>query len=286
MNPAANSRATQSDLDPILVGLVDEFSRRVENGEAVDVDECAGLHPAHAERLRTLLPAIRGLAALGRSEAAGGSISGDLSEGSQLGDFRILREVGRGGMGVVYEAFQASQNRTVALKVLSRRGGTHFQERFRREAQVVARLHHPNIVPVFGIGEDQGVHFYAMQFVQGHNLDKLLRGIRLDELAATDPALAPTGGSTETAVRTPQESSVPGAVLQVDLRAPGSLPYYRAIAALGVHAGQALAYAHSLGAAASRCEAVEFASRRLRNCAAYRFRPRQGGRRRNLDTCG
>ncbi len=247
MNPAANSRGTQSDLDPILVGLVDEFSRRVENGEAVDVEAFAGLHPDHAERLRTLLPAIRGLAALGRSEAAAGAFSGDLGQGSQLGDFRILREVGRGGMGVVYEAFQASLNRTVALKVLSRSGGTHFLERFRREAQVVARLHHPHIVTVFGIGEDQGVHFFAMQFIQGHNLDKLLRSLRCEESAATDPTVPPTGRSTDAGANSAQEASGAGAVRWVDLRAPGSLSYYRAIAALGVHAAQGLAYAHSLG---------------------------------------
>src|SRR5262249_4614663 len=81
----------------------------------------------------------------------------------------ILREVARGGMGIVYEAVQESLGRHVALKVLPRQRlihSTHLQ-RFRREARAVARLHHTNIVPVFGVGEHEGVHYYAMQFIHG-----------------------------------------------------------------------------------------------------------------------
>src|SRR5947209_8430091 len=78
----------------------------------------------------------------------------------QLGDYRVLREVGRGGMGVVYEAVQESLGRHVALKVLPFHpltAAAHL-ERFRREARAAARLHHSNIVPVHGIGEYGGVH--------------------------------------------------------------------------------------------------------------------------------
>src|SRR5262249_19331550 len=75
----------------------------------------------------------------------------------QWGDFRIVRELGRGGMGVVYEAYQGSLNRHVALKLLPERGDL---ARFRREARAAGRLHHTYIVPVFGVGEHAGRHYY------------------------------------------------------------------------------------------------------------------------------
>ena len=101
----------------------------------------------------------------------------------QLGDYLILREIGRGGMGVVYESVQQSLGRHVALKVLPHQAlaGSSQLERFRLEARAAARLHHTNIVPVFGVGECDGVHYYAMQFIQGQGLDVVidaLRGLR------------------------------------------------------------------------------------------------------------
>ena len=95
---------------------------------------------------------------------------------TQVGDYRILREVGRGGMGVVYEAEQVSLGRRVALKVLPGRVACDRKalERFRREAKAAARLHHTNIVPVFEVGRDGDVAFYAMQFIQGQGLDHVI----------------------------------------------------------------------------------------------------------------
>jgi serine/threonine protein kinase len=98
----------------------------------------------------------------------------------RLGDYRILREVGRGGMGVVYEAMQESLGRHVALKILPFHrlmDPTHL-ERFRREARAAAQLHHTNIVPVFGVGEAEGIHYYAMQFIHGQGLDAVLEEVR------------------------------------------------------------------------------------------------------------
>ena len=94
----------------------------------------------------------------------------------RLGEFRLLREVGRGGMGVVYEAEQESLGRRVALKVLPASMLTDPKQvrRFEREARSAARLHHTNIVPVFGVGQHEGTHFYVMQFIQGQGLDAVL----------------------------------------------------------------------------------------------------------------
>src|SRR5262249_17931806 len=98
----------------------------------------------------------------------------------QLGEYRILREIGRGGMGVVYEAVQESLGRRVALKILPMHGRIDAvqMERFQLESRSAARLHHTGIVPVHGVGEHEGVHFYAMQYIQGHGLDVILEDLR------------------------------------------------------------------------------------------------------------
>src|SRR5262249_7093391 len=112
----------------------------------------------------------------------------------RLGDFEIVREIGRGGMGVVYEARQVSLNRKVALKVLS--GGLGLTPkavlRFRREAEAAAKLHHTNVVPVYATGEENGTHFYAMELIEGPSLDHVIRQMR---------AAASTTGPVPTASR-------------------------------------------------------------------------------------
>ena len=96
--------------------------------------------------------------------------------GRRLGEFEVVRELGRGGMGVVYEAVQTSLRRRVTLKVLGPGLGLtpRAVDRFRREAAAAARLHHTNIVPVYATGEDGGFHFYAMELVDGPSLDRVI----------------------------------------------------------------------------------------------------------------
>src|SRR5262249_19274501 len=98
----------------------------------------------------------------------------------RLGDFEILRELGRGGMGVVYEARQVSLNRKAALKVLSGVLGLTPKavQRFHREAEVAAKRHHTNIVPVYVPGEQEGTHFYAMELIDGPSLDHVIKQFR------------------------------------------------------------------------------------------------------------
>src|SRR5205823_3798812 len=114
---------------------------------------------------------------------------GDEVAGRPLGDFRLVREIGRGGMGVVYEAVQLSLGRRVAVKVLplaSALDARHLQ-RFRNEAQAAAQLHHTNIVPVYAVGCERSVHFYAMQLIDGQSLADVVRDLR--ELARpADPS--------------------------------------------------------------------------------------------------
>src|SRR5262245_62065030 len=143
-----------SGLDPAVAELLEQLADRVQAGETIDPDELARAHPQHAEQLRRLLPAVQVLALMERSAVTGTfpPNEGDPLAGT-LGDFRLIREVGRGGMGIVYEAEQISLNRRVALKVLplaATMDPRHLQ-RFRNEAQAAACLHHPNIVPVHGV---------------------------------------------------------------------------------------------------------------------------------------
>src|SRR5262249_51254893 len=111
------------------------------------------------------------------------------SPNRRLGDFEIVREIGHGGMGIVYEARQVSLNRKVALKVLS--GGLGLTpkavQRFHREAEAAAKLHHTNIVPVYATGEQDGTHFYAMELIDGPSLDHVIKQL---SRAKKDPASA------------------------------------------------------------------------------------------------
>jgi WD40 repeat protein/serine/threonine protein kinase len=178
MNPS------DSESDPLLE-LAEEFADRIRRGERPSLTEYTSRQPQLADRIRSLFPALALMEEFGSvadppvgPHRGDGDVSPPVLQ--QLGEYRILREVARGGMGVVYEAVQESLGRHVALKVLPSHdllSPTHL-ERFRREARAAARLHHSNIVPVFGVGEDQGVHYYAMQFIHGQGLDTVLRELQ------------------------------------------------------------------------------------------------------------
>ena len=128
--------------------------------------------------------------------------------GTPLGDYRLLREIGRGGMGVVYEAEQLSLQRRVALKVLPFAAALDAKQlqRFKNEAQAAANLHHQNIVPVYGVGCERGVHYYAMQFIEGRTLAALIQERRAFKgLDAADSEVA--HGSAPTTPAWPPSTS-------------------------------------------------------------------------------
>ncbi len=170
-----------------LIGqLAEEWRDRLRRGERPDLSEYTQKYPELAGEIRDLFPAIAMMEdlkpATGEVSSAGSgpglTVAGQALE--RLGDFRILREVGRGGMGIVYEAEQESLGRRVALKILPAPTlmDPDKKKRFQREARATARLHHTNIVPVYGVGEHEGMQYYVMQFIQGLGLDEVLAELR------------------------------------------------------------------------------------------------------------
>ena len=163
--------------DTALAELVAEIGERLRRGEKVRPED----YPRNFETVRDLLPTIKMMADMP------GAASGYPDLG-HLDDFRLLREVSRGGMGIVYEAFQISLGRRVALKVLPTAAALdarHLQ-RFHLEAQAAASLNHPHIVPVFATGSADGMPFYAMRFIDGRDLARVIREQRRDELEDTE----------------------------------------------------------------------------------------------------
>ena len=183
------------DRDPVDVAA-DEFAERYRNGEYPSVTEYVQRFPEQAEELKELLPAVAMMEQLKQKEESridSFERQSAISGLQQLGDFRIIREIGHGGMGVVYEAEQESLGRHVALKVLS---PTTFDSpksirRFRREAETVGRLHHTNIVPVFGVGDEKGLHYYVMQLIEGEPLNEVVTGLRNRSEGRTVPSSTP-----------------------------------------------------------------------------------------------
>ncbi|HEX4590441.1 MAG TPA: serine/threonine-protein kinase, partial [Gemmataceae bacterium] len=256
--------------DRDLAVLLEQLTARLQAGESVDEAELLAAHPEHADRLRALLPALRLLGDAASSERRGVSPTclDDELPGDPIGDFQLLGEVGRGGMGVVYEAIQLSLNRRVALKVLPFAATMDPRQllRFRHEAQAAALLHHPNIVPVHGVGCERGVHYYAMQLIEGRSLAAVIEGMRGDhakpanetaDFRPPSPPLRGRGAGGEgvsegnpspdpSPKRGGEQSTAPVAALSTQ-KTRRDKAHYRRLAELIAQAADALEYAHSMG---------------------------------------
>ena len=162
---------------------------RIAGGESVDLDALAQAYPDGVERVRRLVPVLALMSRLrAPSEVDARNGSGvdrpeaDIEPVRELGDFRTIRVIGRGGMGVVYEAVQVSLNRRVALKILPMTSAEDpgKLKRFQIEAQAAALLNHPHIVPIYLVGSECGAHFYAMQLIAGRTLAEVIAEFRQD----------------------------------------------------------------------------------------------------------
>ncbi|MEM8735372.1 MAG: serine/threonine-protein kinase, partial [Planctomycetota bacterium] len=167
-----------SDSD-IVAELVSEYLRRRREGECPTVEQLIEQHPELAKQIRDTISMME----LMEDVASDSSQSSDQLE--RLGEYKIHRIIGRGGMGTVYEATQESLGRRVALKVCPLRGSERQRQRFRRESRSAAMLHHTNIVPVFAVGEEDQFLYYAMQYIRGATLDDVIAA--LQQLWQTSP---------------------------------------------------------------------------------------------------
>jgi serine/threonine protein kinase/WD40 repeat protein len=250
--PPPSPAAEPPTQDGRLVAALKEYEAALHAGHRPDRQALLARYPEIAASLAEMLDGLDFVAAAAAPlQAAAAPVPDggpDPGVPERLGDFRLLRQAGQGGMGLVFEALQESLGRRVALKVLPPTAAlTALQrERFRREARAAAGLHHSHIVPVFGVGEHQGVLYYAMQFIDGLGLDQVIlhlrrrrsdssktedrgskiedRGSRIEE-GQTDPTLDP-----------------PAPILDLE-----GAERFRGVARLGMQAAEALQYAHERG---------------------------------------
>ncbi|MFO0889037.1 MAG: serine/threonine-protein kinase [Isosphaeraceae bacterium] len=245
-NRAGSTASLAGSGDVRLAQALEQYVALLQAGQTPERSAFLEGHASVADSLRACLDGL-GLVegAMGEflSEPGGREpLAGPAS--SVLGDFRLIREIGRGGMGVVYEAEQMSLGRRVALKVLPSAASLdpRQRQRFQVEAQAAALLHHEHIVPVFGIGVDHGACYYAMQLIDGQPLTEVIRRLRAErsEPAESRPASTPMDGSPGHSADPPTSSRSSGKSTLGRARA-------RELAGLAVQAAESLEHAHELG---------------------------------------
>jgi serine/threonine protein kinase/Flp pilus assembly protein TadD len=264
-----------------LTDVLERYLAALEQGAPLSQEAILAEHsdiaPALANYFRSLEELHDMAAGFAGSQGAAEEPEEKEPDGAKrIGDFELIREIGRGGMGVVYEARQISLDRRVAVKLLPFAAVLDSKQiaRFKHEAQAAAQLHHPNIVPVFAIGVERGVHYYAMQLIDGQPLDRAIAelraararrkrrsqesGVRSQE-ESVEPALAPTVEysvlSTQYSVLSPSSNSSKSATSSASLPSKQTLSlfsrdnseYYRTVMRLGVQAAEALHAAHEYG---------------------------------------
>ena len=219
------------DDDPRLARALEEYEQACARGERPLRSAFLRRHEAIADELADCLDG------LDRLRSAGVWFQGDVQvPPERLGEYRIIRELGRGGMGIVYEAVQSSSGLRVALKLLPSTAAMDPRQvqRFQLEVQAAGHLRHPRIVPIYSVGFEGGVHYYSMQFISGRPLAAWIEVMRRDREARPEapPTWAPPGG--EGSDRPPQPPDSAEA-------------FFRAVARIGLQAAEALDHAHGLG---------------------------------------
>jgi serine/threonine protein kinase len=232
--------------DPRVLEVMKAYQAELDSGSRPDRARYLDRHPEIASVVAGCLDGLdllhRGAKALTTPGAPAPRLDTGLSAGDRVGEFEIVREVGRGGMGVVYEAIQPSLHRRVALKVLpaALAADKNRLRRFTVEAQAAAAVSHPYIVPVYAVGEDRGVNYYAMRLVDGSPLDSLAAGVALLRSGKAVEAPPP-------ADPLPPGDPVPPPGVLIDLARWDRAEYHRAVSRLGTTVARALDHAHQNG---------------------------------------
>ena len=262
------------DRDERLGEAIEAYLERAERGGPTDPEEFAKGYPDLGD---DLVAALEGLALV---QGLVGEATGPghrLEEGRRVAGYRIVRELGRGGMGIVYEAVHVGLDRPVALKVLGTQAApdSSGRRRFLNEAKTAAGLHHTHIVPVFDVGQVGGLCYYAMQRIEGSGLDRVLRAMRRDRSVAAGSTLGSGSRKTGAPPAPRSKPNLDAALVASGLgdetltwgdvgggsswrrREPVDDPptftpprgsaYYRWVADVGRQAAEALAHAHQRG---------------------------------------
>ncbi len=248
---------TEAGHEERLAEVLEQYLTDLQQGRAPSKSELLRQHPDLASDLEMCLASLEyvGAASVAHDQAPRAVASaGATSVAGVLGDFRILREIGRGGMGVVYEAEQLSLQRRVALKILPFAGVLDPQrrKRFAHEAQVAAHLHHQSIVPIYQVGCERGVHYYAMQYVEGQTLADVIATLQKESAVSRQRLVANRPPATDEEQRTPGNSSPsqsdtsPIAAITTH-HGTDSRRFFQSAARLGIQAAEALEHAHRSG---------------------------------------
>ena len=242
--------AIPADRQERLAEILDRYLSELELGVPPHVDDLIAEHPDLADELRLYVDSLHLLHGVttGLHPSVPQRSAAMEATSKRLGDYEIVRELGRGGMGIVYEARQLSLNRQVALKVLPFAAVLDDKQlsRFRTEAQAAAQLHHPHIVPVFAVGQERGVHFYAMQYIEGQSLDRACDELRRRAASESQQATSPAPRRASAGERSESADTQPPSALST-IASSRSRDYCRTVARLGVQAAEALQHAHEYG---------------------------------------
>jgi len=258
-----------------LAEILDAYLSDLEQGRQPDLERHVADHPELAGALQSCLGSLRFLQQAAADFGPSAPQEPPALSERRLGDYELEGEVGRGGMGVVYRARQSSLDRPVALKILPLAGLLDQRQiaRFQKEARAAAQLHHPHIVPIYAVGCERGIHYYAMQFIEGQPLDRVIAelrhqrrlpggrsGSRPSDFPTTLTASDAAAPATETPAGLSAVEST-GSALGVSALAgstaagralstvghAGGRAFFRRVAELGVQVAEALEHAHQYG---------------------------------------
>ncbi len=232
----SEDRPNDAERDERLSRVIFECTARVGSGQSIDV---RAIYAQHSELLPELELALDLLCDCSPAPSAVPPLEA-------LGGHRILRELGRGGMGVVHEAVDLLLGRRVALKVmpLPSFADASRRDRFLREARAAARLHHTSIVPVFEVGEEGGILFYTMQYIAGRSLDRVVEALARGAGRPRDDARP---GKVDVQVEDEAAEDIAALLLRGEGVPGAGRPYHRSVARLGMEIAGALAHAHREG---------------------------------------
>jgi serine/threonine protein kinase/tetratricopeptide (TPR) repeat protein len=237
--------------DPRVIRRLHEYGVALQAGTRPPREEILAAFPEIGQELSACLDGLDFIHLVAPQLGGEDECSASGLSSLPLGDFRIIREIGRGGMGVVYEADQLSLGRRVALKVLPFASvlDSRQLQRFKNEAQAAASLHHTHIVPVYSVGCERGVHYYAMQYIEGRTLAKVIEELRRQ--ASEQRSQEPNGNGEwqladcEAQIRGGENAAAFS--LDSERPQPKTDGFFRAVARLGVEVAEALDYAHNKG---------------------------------------